>query len=45
LEWKEKAYVEAIKLELLQLFDELKALHVMQRAEVNKSAKVLKARL
>jgi hypothetical protein len=41
-EWKEVACEEAIKAELKQLFQELKALRVIKRADVTKSAKVLK---
>jgi len=45
LEWKEMACEQAIKAELCQLFDELKALRVIRRAEVTKSAKVLKSHM
>jgi hypothetical protein len=41
-EWKEVACEEAIKAELKQLFKELKVLQVIRRAEITKSAKVLK---
>ncbi len=44
-EWKEVACEQAIKAELRLLFDELKALRVIKRAEVTKSAKVLKSNM
>jgi len=44
-EWREVACEQAIKAELSQLFDELKALQVIKRAEVTKSAKVLKSHM
>jgi hypothetical protein len=44
-EWKEVACEEAIKVELKQLFQELKALRVIRRAEITKSAKVLKSHM
>ncbi len=44
-EWKEMACEQAIKAELRQLFDELKALCVIKRAEVTRSAKVLKSHM
>jgi hypothetical protein len=40
-EWGEEACQVAIRLELRQLFDELKALHVVRRAEISRSTKVL----
>jgi hypothetical protein len=40
-EWGEAACQVAIKLELRQLFDELKALRVVRRAEISRSTKVL----
>jgi hypothetical protein len=45
LERKEKACEDAIKAELRQLFAELKALRVIHRAEVMKSAKILKSHM
>jgi hypothetical protein len=42
LEWKDKACEVSIKLELSHLFNELKALKVIKKAEINKSTKVLK---
>jgi hypothetical protein len=45
LEWKEVACEQAIKAELSQLFNELKALQVIKRVEVTKSAKVLKTHM
>jgi hypothetical protein len=45
LEWKEMACEQAIKAELRQLFDDLKALRVIKRAEVMRSAKVLKSHM
>jgi len=44
-EWKEKACEDAIKAELKQLFIELKALRAIRRAEITKSAKVLKSQM
>jgi hypothetical protein len=41
-EWKEVACKQAIKTELKQLFNELKELRVIRRAEMTKSVKVLK---
>jgi len=45
LEWKEVACEQAIKVELSQLFNDLKALQVIKRVEVTKSAKVLKTHM
>jgi hypothetical protein len=44
-EWKEEACDKAIRLELKQLFEELKALRVVRRTEATKSAKVLKSHM
>jgi hypothetical protein len=44
-EWGKDACQVAIKLELRQLFDELKALRVVQRAEITKSMKVLQSHM
>jgi hypothetical protein len=44
-EWTEKACEQAIKLELSQLFDELKALRIVRRAEIAKGTKVLKSHM
>jgi hypothetical protein len=44
-EWKEKVSKDAIKAELKQLFDELKALRAIPQAEITKSAKVLKSHM
>lgn len=43
--WKEAACEDAIKAELRQLFEELKVLRVIRRAEVPKSAKILKSHM
>jgi hypothetical protein len=42
-DWIEKACEQAIKLELKQLFDELKALKIIKRAQIAKGTKVLKS--
>jgi hypothetical protein len=44
-EWGEASCQVAIKLELRQLFNELKALHVVQRAEISRSTKVLQSHM
>ncbi len=44
-EWKECACEDSIKVELRQLFHKLNALRVICRAEVTKSAKVLKLQM
>jgi hypothetical protein len=44
-EWTEKACEQAIKLELSQLFDKLKALWIVKRAEIAKGTKVLKSHM
>jgi hypothetical protein len=44
-EWGEAACQVAIKLEVRQLFDELKALRVVWRAEISRSTKVLQSHM
>jgi hypothetical protein len=44
-DWKEKACEDTIKAELKQLFVELKALRAICRAEITKSAKVLRSHM
>ncbi len=44
-EWGEASCQEAIKLELRQLFDELKALRVVRRAAISRSTKVLQSHM
>jgi hypothetical protein len=44
-EWRERACKDTIKAELKQLFIELKALCAIRRAEIMKSAKVLKSHM
>ncbi len=44
-EWHEKACELAIKLELTQLFNDLKALRIVKRAQIAKGTKVLKSHM
>jgi hypothetical protein len=44
-EWKDRACEDAVKLELSQFFDELKALRIIKRVVIKKGAKVIKSHI